>query len=264
MKLVSGIFVVLLASSLCAVAEEKPKCHLSDFSKVDNALFRQKFDSRYCKKRKKAKCDQMWNNFLQLLDNIEADRRIKNVGTAAYLLATAYLETYSGNFSPTTKEQRGAVNDGQPYWKRDPETGQSYFGRGWVQLTWKDKYEKAKKIIGLDFINDPDLALETKNSYEILFRSMTEGWLEQYRSTAKGEGGTTSIRLGDFISEESVNYDLARTVINANCNGNCTTESRQKIGDKGYIPFPNFIDSAQKGAKEARFFEEALCSSIAP
>ena len=45
----------------------------------------------------------------------------------------------------------------------DPK-GLPYFGRGLVQLTGKGNYEAYGKILGIDLVNKPDLALKPKMS----------------------------------------------------------------------------------------------------
>ena len=37
---------------------------------------------------------------------------------------------------------------GMEYGKPDPETGQTYYGRGYVQLTWRDNYARADEELG--------------------------------------------------------------------------------------------------------------------
>jgi hypothetical protein len=58
----------------------------------------------------------------------------------AYVLATVYHETAS-TMEPIEEYGKGA---GHSYGEPDPETGQVYDGRGYVQLTWKDNYQKAQ------------------------------------------------------------------------------------------------------------------------
>jgi hypothetical protein len=57
----------------------------------------------------------------------------------AYFLATAMHETAQAMW-PIEEYGHG---DGQPYGVPDPQTGQAYYGRGFVQLTWKENYQRA-------------------------------------------------------------------------------------------------------------------------
>ena len=56
-----------------------------------------------------------------------------------------------------------------PYGKADPTTGQVYYGRGFVQLTWERNYETMSDLLGIDFVHHPDLALELDNATNIMF-----------------------------------------------------------------------------------------------
>ena len=60
----------------------------------------------------------------------------------AYILATTGHESY---LRPIEERGKGK---GKPYGELDPETGEMYYGRGFVQLTWKYNYLKFSKILG--------------------------------------------------------------------------------------------------------------------
>ena len=53
--------------------------------------------------------------------------------------------------------------------------GQSYYGRGLVQITWYDNYQKFAGILGVPLDQNPDLALEWDNALDILFLGMRDG-----------------------------------------------------------------------------------------
>lgn len=101
----------------------------------------------------------------------------------AYMLATTYHET-SQTMWPIEEYGKGA---GQPYGEIDPETGEAYYGRGDVQLTWKDNYARATKELGLkgdaDLVWHPEMALDPQIAADIMFIGMKEGW---FRSDDKG------------------------------------------------------------------------------
>lgn len=110
------------------------------------------------------------------------------ISWVAYALATAYHETahtmepihemggsayltrmydISGN-RPDLAKANGNTKKGD---------GALYYGRGFVQLTWKVNYAKAEtkcKIPGL--LANPDLALLPVNAAKILISGMGEGW----------------------------------------------------------------------------------------
>lgn len=80
----------------------------------------------------------------------------------AYSLATTIHETAS-TMQPIEEYGKGK---GQPYGVKDPKTGETYYGRGFVQLTWKENYEKMTPIVDPLFPSQPiDLA---KNASQAL------------------------------------------------------------------------------------------------
>jgi hypothetical protein len=104
----------------------------------------------------------------------------------AYPLATTMHETASTMWPV---EEYG-MGEGQPYGVKDPETGQTYYGRGYVQLTWRDNYAKASKAMGFapksenDFEWDAANALDPFLAGHVMFRGMIEGW---FRSDSQGK-----------------------------------------------------------------------------
>lgn len=89
----------------------------------------------------------------------------------AYVLATTYHET-DATMQPVAEYKRGK---GKPYGKPDPETGQTYYGRGYVQLTWRENYQKMQDRLGLPLVTDPDLALKEGNAARIICEGMEHG-----------------------------------------------------------------------------------------
>lgn len=53
--------------------------------------------------------------------------------------------------------------------------GQSYYGRGLVQITWYDNYLKFARILGVPLDQNPDLALEWDHALDIMFLGMRDG-----------------------------------------------------------------------------------------
>src|SRR3954469_12886143 len=76
-----------------------------------------------------------------ILDIWEAFRPDGDRRWLGYCLATTYHETAS-EMQPIEEYGEG---EGQSYGAIDPETGFAYFGRGFVQLTWRDNYARADK-----------------------------------------------------------------------------------------------------------------------
>lgn len=96
------------------------------------------------------------------------------VAWAAYVLATAVHET-AGQLRPIAEYGKGA---GRPYGKPGRNGGQVAYGRGDVQLTWDENYERADRELGLGgrLIANYDLALDPEISARIIVRGMQEGW----------------------------------------------------------------------------------------
>ncbi len=115
----------------------------------------------------------------------------------AYMLATTYWET-GRTMQPIEEWGHGA---GHPYGVRDPRTGQVYDGRGDVQLTWYDNYLKMSKIMGIDLVNHPELALQADVAAQIMFIGMKDG-------------DFTGVGLPKYFNETTDDPVDARRIIN--------------------------------------------------
>lgn len=136
-----------------------------------------------------------------LLNMIEADLNnwFSNVGIRqmAYMLATVKHET-ADTYEPITEYGKGK---GKKYGIADKATGQVYYGRGYVQLTWKENYEKFANLLNLDLVYSPDLAKESETAYKIMSLGMRQGLF-------------TGKKLSDYIAEDKCDYTNARRIIN--------------------------------------------------
>ena len=112
------------------------------------------------------------------------------IGWLAYMLATTFHET-ARTMQPIREYGRG----------RGMRYGTTYYGRGFVQLTWETNYRKASAVVGVDLVADPDRALELPIAAAILFDGMLTGWF-------------TGKKLADFIHDGVCNYRDARRIIN--------------------------------------------------
>jgi len=121
----------------------------------------------------------------------------------SYMLATTYHET-AETMWPIEEYGRG---DGRDYGEPDPETGQTYYGRGFVQLTWKENYDRASGALGLidtrDLVWHPQLALDSLIASRVMTRGMAEGWF-------------TGAQLGDYFNADTDDPINARRIINGN------------------------------------------------
>ena len=115
----------------------------------------------------------------------------------AYALATTYHET-DQHMQPIEEYGKGR---GMPYGKPDPATGKVYYGRGFVQLTWERNYKVMSDLLGVDFVDHPELALELDNATNILFIGMIKGLF-------------TGKSLGDYFNSTNDDWVNARRIIN--------------------------------------------------
>lgn len=137
----------------------------------------------------------------------------------AYMLATAYHET-DRQMKPIEEYGRGK---GRRYGNKRKMNGQHYddtdnifYGRGFVQLTWYENYEKAGNELEIDLINDPSLALDLNNASEIMFSGMMEGWF-------------TGKKLSDYFNKDNDNWVQARRIINGLDKANAIADYGQKF-----------------------------------
>ena len=136
-------------------------------------------------------------NLRQLLGFLAADAAFQDQRWVAYLLGTARHET-AFTFGPVSEYGKGA---GHPYGLPDPQTGQTYYGRGYVQITWKGNYDKFSKLVEVDLVNHPDEALSAPVAYRIASYGMVHG-------------SFTGVGLAKYINAEGCDYFNARRVIN--------------------------------------------------
>jgi len=109
------------------------------------------------------------------------------ISWCAYALATAWHETaftmqpikeYGG---PRYFTQMYDVTGKRPKLARDNGNvnvgdGAKFFGRGYVQLTWRSNYGRAGAKLGVDLENNPDRALNPDVAAKIMRFGMQEGW----------------------------------------------------------------------------------------
>lgn len=112
-------------------------------------------------------------------------RPIDEHGTAAY---------FNSRYGPQTKVGKMLGNT-------KPGDGALFHGRGYVQLTGRRNYAKAKALTGVDLLTDPDQAKTPDLAYRIAVQGMRDGWF-------------TGKKLGQFIKDAQPDYENARTIIN--------------------------------------------------
>ena len=115
----------------------------------------------------------------------------------AYALATTQHET-GATMRPIEEWGKG---EGRLYGSRDAETGHVYYGRGYVQLTWRDNYRRMGELLGVDLEHRPELALDPTLAAKIMFEGMSRGLF-------------TGRKFADFFNAERTDWHRARMIIN--------------------------------------------------
>jgi putative chitinase len=161
-----------------------------------------------------------------LLRAAEADPKLRSVQWLAYMLATVQHEC-AGTWRPIEEYGKGK---GRPYGKpvvvTDPQGKRHrnvYYGRGFVQLTWKANYQRMGKLLKNRLLYNPKLALDPTVAYRIMSIGMRRGLF-------------TGKKLADYIGGGKADYVNARRIING-------------------------LDQAQKLARNAAKLEKVLRSS---
>ncbi len=148
-----------------------------------------------------------------LLGSIEKDTRFGTTDVdrrqIAYCLATFKWET-AHTMSPI--DEHGTVarfnklygpqtKVGKMLGNKQAGDGALFHGRGYVQLTGRTNYTRAKNLTGTDLLTDPDKAKDPALAYEIAIQGMKDGWF-------------TGRKLDRFIKTGLTDFENARTIIN--------------------------------------------------
>lgn len=131
-----------------------------------------------------------------LIAHLNADPHVTDPRWAAYMLATVRHET-AVTYQPIAEYGKGK---GRRYGKPDAN-GHTYYGRGYVQLTWKANYDAMSRVLHVDLVNHPDDAMLPENAYWILSYGMRHG-------------SFTGKKLSDYIDATWCDYLEARRIIN--------------------------------------------------
>jgi putative chitinase len=137
------------------------------------------------------------NGMNAIVDHWEANLATSDDRWLAYALATTFHET-AFTMQPIEEVGHGR---GHSYGDADPETGKRYYGRGFVQLTWKKNYAKMGDKLHVDLVNRPELALDREVATEVLFTGMIDG-------------DFTGKKLGGYFSSGKDDWVNARKIIN--------------------------------------------------
>lgn len=161
--------------------------------------------------------DSLFNGKLnqQQVQGIEAilneweKRELNDLRWLAYIFATVYHET-AKTMQPIEEYGKGK---GRKYGKKLKRTGitytlpdKLYYGRGYVQLTWYENYETMGRLLHIDLLNQPELALLPEVAAEIMFEGMTKG--------NSNFGDFTGKSLEMYFNDKKENPINARRIIN--------------------------------------------------
>lgn len=113
----------------------------------------------------------------------------------AYVLATAQWET-NQTFEPV-REAYWLSDD----WRKRNLRYYPYYGRGYVQLTWKNNYEKYSNLLDVDMVTEPDIAMQPEISLFILVHGFKTGTF-------------TGRKISDYIDASKSDFVAARRCIN--------------------------------------------------
>jgi len=132
----------------------------------------------------------------------------------AYVLATVEWET-----AKTFKPVREAFWQTEQ-WRKKNLKYYTFYGRGFVQLTWRYNYERYSGILNVDLIKNPDLALEENIALFVLVHGFTTG-------------AFTGRKISDYINTQQTDFIKARRCINGTDHDNDIAHLALK-----YLPQP--------------------------
>jgi putative chitinase len=157
--------------------------------------------------------DSLAEAFKFLVGKIEIDERFADTETdrrqLAYCLATFKWETAHtmkpidefGGDAYFNKRYGPSTNVGKMLGNTTAGDGALFHGRGFVQLTGRRNYTKAKSLTGVDVVTQPDRAKEPELAYQIAIQGMKDGWF-------------TGRKLVHYITGDKADYVSARAIIN--------------------------------------------------
>jgi predicted chitinase len=192
-----------------------------------------------------------------ILDEIEAFG-ITSPAVVAAIMAVPYHETgrrmvpVREGFASTDAGARAAVANlfARGKIKRNyalpHKNGNSYYGRGYCQLTHGDNYKAASPVVGVDLYADPDKALDPHIGAKLMIHGMVNGTFRKGHS------------LGKYVNDQKRDYVNAREIINGDKNHTMTMGKVQTTIGKAYATYCIAFEKA------VRFGETAVIIPLKP
>lgn len=138
-----------------------------------------------------------------LLDTWENFHFDKDIRWLAYALATAYHES-AATMEPIEEYGKGGSAE---YAQPTGPYGECYYGRGYVQLTWLENYQKGEQVlkdkydIECPMVQYPHRMLEHAPAALVLYDGMIDGWF-------------TGVGLPDYFDSDTEDPVNARKIVN--------------------------------------------------
>ncbi|WP_205728657.1 PAAR-like protein [Flavobacterium sp. J27] len=198
---------------------------------VDSEFFFKQYQTEFGETLTNDNKESLKKMFKSTAEYYSNEKRKCNLKHIAYMLATSKLETantfnpineYGGNtyfeqmYDPILGKNEKRRNLSIANGNTTQGDGVKYHGRGFVQLTWKDNYQKMKDKFNVDLINNPEKALEHELAMKIMIFGMEDGTF-------------TGKKLADYINDNKTDYLNARRIINGTDRASDIKEYAEKI-----------------------------------
>lgn len=116
----------------------------------------------------------------------------------AYIMGTVSHECA---FAPIREIRANKARDARMWAIQERYWPSGYFGRGYVQITWRENYLKLGRLLNLPLVESPDLALIPENAAAICVVGMQMGLF-------------TNRKLKDFHTPAGYDFHGARRIVN--------------------------------------------------